>query len=147
MAVGDLVLEIAEPVSVAWSLRWVVVFEGFLQPVSVVSATIGALGPVGHDDVRVTVRVFTVRPMRVLDHLDEPVGMRIRAEIMPVDVLVIVPVRHRPMLPAEGRSGQTAPGEQEPHQPRRRPHQQRPRLGDRLIERARLDHRRLQPIE
>ena len=147
MAVRDLVLEIAQAVTVPSGRGRMLMLEGFLQPVSVVCATIGALGPVGHDDVRVTVRVFTVRPMRVLDHLDEPVGMRIRAEIMPMDVLVIVPVRHRPMLPAEGRSGQTAPGEEEPHQPRRRPHQERPRLGDRLIERARLDHRRLQPIE
>jgi len=109
-------------------------FEGLFQSMPVVGAAVDALGPVGHDDVRVTVRVFTVRPMRVLDHLDEPVGMRIRAEIVPVDVLVIVPVRHRPMLPAGGRSGQAAAGEEQPHQARRRPHQQRPRLGDRLIE-------------
>ena len=111
-----------------------VVLERFLQPVPVVSPAIGALGPVGHDDVGVTVRVFTVRPVRVLDHLDEPVRMRIRPEIMSVDVLVIVPVRHRPMLPAGRRRAQPAAGEELPHQPRRRPRQQRPRLRDRLIE-------------
>lgn len=132
VAVRDLVLEVAKPMSVPWSLRWVVVLEGFPQPVSVVSPAIDALGPVGHDDVGVTVRVFTVRPVRVLDHLDEPVRMRIRAEIMSVDVLVIVPVRHRPML--RECSAQPAAGEELSHQPRRRPHQQRPRLRDRLIE-------------
>jgi hypothetical protein len=47
----------------------------------------------------------------MLDHLDEAVDMRIRAEIMAVDVLVIVPVGHRPMLPVEGRSDQAAAGE------------------------------------
>ena len=110
MAVGDLMLEIAEPVTVALRLRQVVVLEWFLQPVSMVCATIGALGPVGHDDVRVSVRVFTVRPMRVLDHLDEPMDMRIRAKVMTVNVLVIVPVRHRPMLIRRWPLGQTAAG-------------------------------------
>ncbi len=98
MSVGDLMLQIPEPVTVPWSLGRVVVLEGFLQSVSMVRATIGALGPVRHDDVRVTVTIVTVRPMRMLDHLDEPMDMRIRAKIMTVNVLVIVPVRHRPML-------------------------------------------------
>jgi hypothetical protein len=110
VAVGDLVLEIPEPMSVPWGLRRVVVLEGLLQTVSVVCATIGALGPVGHDDVRVSVWVFTVRPMRVLDHLDEPMGMRIRAKVMTVNVLVSVPVRHRPMLIRRSAISQTAAG-------------------------------------
>src|SRR5260370_689372 len=94
-------LEIPQAVSVPWSLRRVVVLEGFLQPMPVVGATVGALGPVGHDDVRVTVGLVTAPAVRMLDHLDQPVDMRIRAKIMPVDVLVIVPVRHRAMLPVD----------------------------------------------
>jgi len=65
---------------------------------AVVCAPVGALGPVGHDDVRVTVRVFAVRPVRMLDHLDQPVDMRIGAKVMTVNVLVVVPVWHSPML-------------------------------------------------
>ena len=72
--------------------------ERFLQPVPVIRTSIGALGAVRHDDVGVTVTVVTVRSMRVLDHLDEPVDMRIRAEVMTVNVFVVVAVRHRPML-------------------------------------------------
>jgi hypothetical protein len=34
----------------------------------------------------------------MLDHLDEPMDMRVLAKVMTVNVLVIVPVRHRPML-------------------------------------------------
>jgi hypothetical protein len=49
--------------------------------------------------------------MRMLDHLDEPVDMRIRAKIMMVNVLVIVPVGHSPMLPVDAGSGQTAAGQ------------------------------------
>jgi hypothetical protein len=49
--------------------------------------------------------------VRVLDHLDEPVGMRVLAEVMAMDVLVIVPVCHRPMLPVDRRSGQPAAGQ------------------------------------
>jgi len=88
VAVRDLVLEIAQAVTVPSRLRRMLMLEGFFESMPVVRGgrAVGALRPVGHDDVRVTVRIFTVRPMRVLDHLHEPVGMRIRAEIMPVDV-------------------------------------------------------------
>jgi hypothetical protein len=83
--------------------------ERFFQSMPVVgSGAVGALRPVGHDDVRVTMRLVTVRPVGMLDHLDKPVDMRIRAKVMAVNVLVIVPVRHRPMLQVDGRSGQTA---------------------------------------
>lgn len=111
MAVGDLMLEIAEPVAVPGRLRRVVVLKGFPQPMSMVCVTVGPLGPVGHDDVGVTVGVLTMCPMRVLDHLDEPVDMRIRTKIVAVNVLVIVPVRHRPMLQGGARSDQAAAGQ------------------------------------
>jgi hypothetical protein len=111
VAVGDFMLEIAQAVSVPWRLRRVVVLEGFLQPVPVLAAVVGPLGTVGHDDVRVTVRVFTVSAVRVLDHFDEPVDMRVLAEIVAVDVLVFVSVCHRAMLPGDARSGQAPAGQ------------------------------------
>ena len=111
VAVGDLMLEIAEPMAVPGRLRRMLMLERFTQPMPVVCVTIGPLGPVGHDDVGVTVGVFTMRSMRVLDHLDEPVDMRIRTKIVAVNVLVIVPVRHRPMLQGDARSGQAAAGQ------------------------------------
>jgi hypothetical protein len=149
VAVRDLVLEIAQAVPVPSRLRRMLMLEWFFESMPVVGGdgAVGALRPVGHDDVGVTVRLFTMRPVRVLDHFDEPVDMRVRTEFVAVNILVIVPVRHRPMLQVDGRSGQPASGQQQPHHPRRRPHQQRPRLGDRLIERAGLDDGRLQPIE
>ena len=82
--------------------------EGFFQSMPVVGGDVGALGPVGHDDVGVTVRCVTMRPMRMLDHLEEPMDMRVLAKSMTVNVLVVVPVGHGPMLPIDGRSGQTA---------------------------------------
>ena len=113
--------------------------ERFFQPVPVAGATVGALGAVGHDDVRVTVRRFTGSTVRMLDHFDEPMDMRVRAKVMTVNVLVIVPMRHRPMLIGRSVLSQTAAGQHQPHQTGCRPHQQRPGLGDRLIERAGLD--------
>jgi hypothetical protein len=87
----------------------VVVLERFLQTVPV-GAAAGALGPVGHDDVGVTVTVVAMRPMRVLDHLDQPVRMRICAKVMTVNVLVGVAVRHSPDVSARVRSGQMPAG-------------------------------------
>jgi hypothetical protein len=46
----------------------------------------------------------------MLDHLDEPVDVRIRAKVMSVNVLVSVPVRHRAMLIGCRTLGQTAAG-------------------------------------
>lgn len=110
MAVRGLVLEIAQTVPVP-SRRRVLMLEGFFQSMPVVRIAVGALGPVRHDDVRVTVRLFTGRPVRMLDDLHQPVDMRIRAKIMMVNVLVIVPVGHSPMLPVDAGSGQTAAGQ------------------------------------
>jgi hypothetical protein len=85
--------------------------ERFFQSMPVAGATVGPLRPVGHDDVRVTVRLLTGRPVRMLDHLDQAVEMRFLAKIMTMDVLVIVAVAHRPMLPVGVRSGQAAAGQ------------------------------------
>ena len=110
MTVGDLVLEITKRVTVPLCRGRVIVLEWFLQPVPVVGATVGALRSVRHDDVGVTVAVVTMRPMCMLDHLDQPVDMRIRAKVMSVNVLVIVPVRHRAMLIGCRTLGQAASG-------------------------------------
>ena len=110
MAVGDLVLKIAEAMAVLPRLRAVIVLERLSQAVPVLSAP-GALGPVGHDDVGVAMGLVTRSTVCVLDDFHQAVGMRVLAELMAVDVLVIVPVRHRPMLPAEVRCGQTAAGQ------------------------------------
>ena len=40
-----------------------------------------------------------------------PAMARARTKIVAVNVLVIVPVRHRPMLQVKGRSGQAASGQ------------------------------------
>jgi hypothetical protein len=105
VAVGDLVLEIAQAMAVLHRLRCVIVLEGLAQPMPVVGSRVSTLGPVGHDDVRVTVRLFTGSAVRVLDNLHQPVDMRILAEVMAMQVLLTVPVRHRPMLPVGVRCG------------------------------------------
>ncbi len=104
MAVGDLVLEISEAMAVLPRLRGVVVLEGLAQPVPVLRPC-GPLGPVGHDDVCVTMGLINGSTVSVLDDLHQAVGMRVLAEVMVVDVLLIVPVRHRPMLPVDVRCG------------------------------------------
>lgn len=108
VAVGGLVLEIPQTVPVAPRFGLMLVLKWFSQPVPVMGAVAGPLGVVGHDDVRVTVRLFTGAAVCMLDDLHQPVSMRIRPKIMPVDVFVIVPVRHRPILQVDGRSGQAA---------------------------------------
>jgi len=144
VAISDLVLKIAEAMAMPPRPRGVIVLERLAQPMPVIRCAVGTLGPVGHDDVRVTVRLLTGGTVRMLDDLHQPVDMRILAEVMAVDILVIVPVRHRPRLL---RSGQTAASQEQPHQPGRRRHQQGPRPGDRLIERTGLHQDRLQPVE
>ena len=147
MAVGDLVLKIAQAMAVPPGLRGVIVLEGFAQPMSVVRPPISTLGLVGHDDVRMTMRLLPGGTVCVLDDLHQAVDVRILAEVVAVDVLLIVPVRHRPMLPVAVRRGQRAADQDQPHHAGRCGNQQGPRLGDRLIERAGFYHRRFQPIE
>jgi hypothetical protein len=111
VAVRDLVLEIAQAVTVPSRLRRMLMLEGFFESMPVVrgSRAVGALRPVGHDDVGVPVRLFTRGSVGMLDHLDQPVDMRIRSKIMAVNVLVIVPVRHRPMLQVDGLQARRRP--------------------------------------
>jgi len=93
MAVRDLVLEIAQAVTVASRLGRMLMLEGFFESMPVAGGgAVGALRPVGHDDVGVTMRLLTGRPVGMLDHLDQPVDVRICTKIVAVNVLVIVPV-------------------------------------------------------
>jgi hypothetical protein len=117
VGICDLVLEIAQAVPMTPRLGRMVVLEGFFEAMPVAGA-VGALRPVGHDDVGVTVRLLSRAAVRVLDHFDEPVDVRILAEVMAMDVFVVVPVRHRPMLPVDRRA-ETAAGQEQPDQPRR----------------------------
>ena len=147
VAIGQLVLQIAQAMAVAPGLRGVIVLEGLAQPMPVVRPPVSTLGPVRHDDVRVIVQLLPGGTVRVRDDLHQAVDMRIIAEVMAVEVLVIVRVRHRPMLPVAVRCGQTVAGQEQPHHAGRRGDQEGPRLSDRFIQRAGLYHRRLQPIE
>ena len=74
VAVGELVLEIAQAMAVLPRLRGVIMRERLFQPVPVVIA-ISARRSVGHDDMRVSVRLFTGRPVRVLDDLHQAVDV------------------------------------------------------------------------
>ena len=75
MAVRDLVLEIAEAVPVPSRFRRMLMLKGFFQSMPMVGGAVGTLRPVGHDDVGVTVRLLTGRPVGMLDHLDQPMDM------------------------------------------------------------------------
>jgi len=145
--VGHLVLEIAQAMPVPPRLQGVIMLEGFREPMPMIASPVSTLGWVGHDDVRVTVRLLPGGTVRVLDNLHQAVGMRFLAEVMAMDILVSVPVRHRPMLPVDVRCGQTAAGQEQPHHAGRCGDQEGPRLSDCLVQRAGLYHSRLQPIE
>ena len=75
MAVGDLVLKIAEAMAVPPRLRGVIVLEGLAQPMSVVRPPLSTLGLVGHDDVGVTMRLLPGGTVCVLDDLHQAVNM------------------------------------------------------------------------
>jgi hypothetical protein len=105
--VRHFVLKITQAMAMAPRLGRVVMLEGLLQLMPVFDSAGRALRAVGHDDVRVTVGLVTGPTVRVLDDLDQSVDVRILAEVMAMDVLVIVPMRHRPML-----RGQTPAGEE-----------------------------------
>jgi len=89
-----MVLEFAEPMPMGWSLGGVLVFERLLEPMTMMAPVWGRLRRRGHDDVGVTVERRAVRPMHVLDDLEQPVDVGFRIMGMTVQVLVIVPMRH-----------------------------------------------------
>jgi len=77
-----------------WSVDGVLVLERLLEPMTMMAPVWGRLSRRGHDDVRVAVARRTVRPMHVLDDLEQPVHVGFRIMGMTVQVLVIVPMRH-----------------------------------------------------
>lgn len=98
VAITFFVLDLPKLVTVPRILRGMVVLEGCLQPMPVRRCLTGALGGCGHDDVRMAVAIVAVSPVGMLDHLDEAVPVGRRVEGVTVEVLVIVAVRHPPIL-------------------------------------------------
>ena len=80
--------------------------EGRLEPVAMLRWLPGALRGGGHDDVRVIVAIIAMRAVRVLDDFDQTVPVRRGIEVVPVEVLVIVAMRHAAIL--GGRASLTA---------------------------------------
>jgi len=125
-----------------------VVFERRLQPMTVLRGLSGLLIRRGHDDVRVIVAIVAVSPVRMLDHLDEAVPVRRGVEGVTVEVFIVVAVRHGAILGGQARRlAQATTRQYQPHQAGRRPHQEGPRLGNRVVEGAGFDQGRLESVE
>jgi len=92
VAIGLVVLDVAQRMPMRCAAGRVVVVEGRLQPVAVVALLACRFGWRRHDDVAVA--LGAVGAMRVLDDLQQPVPVRFRIMVMTVLVLVIVPMRH-----------------------------------------------------
>src|SRR4029077_7744249 len=104
------VLDLPELMPVPWILRGMFVLERGCQPMTVLRGRAPRLRRRRHDDVRVVVAIVAMRAVRMLDHLDEAVPMGCGVEGVPVEVLIVVAVRHAAIL--GGRAGA---------HPRRRP--------------------------
>jgi len=126
-----MVFEVAERMPMRRARGRVIVLGRRLQAMAMVAFIPGRLRERRHDDMGVAVAVGAVGAMRMLDDLEEPVRVRFRIIVMTVLVLVIVPMRHVWML---GQRPPARPGQDQPQRPGRRPHQQRPRLRDGLLE-------------
>jgi len=114
----------------------VVVLERLLETMTMMTAILDGLRRRRHHDVRMAVAVVAMGAMRVLDDFEQPVHVGFRIVVMTVLVLVIVPMRHLSML------GQRlwAPADQhQAHRASGRLNQQRPGLGDGLLQGTRLD--------
>src|SRR5256885_14933907 len=92
-------------------LRSMIMLEGLAQPMSVVRPPISTLRLVGHDDVRVTMRLLPGGTVCVLDDLHQAVDVRILAEVVAAGGLLLLPVRHRPTVPLAGWRGGAAAGQ------------------------------------
>src|SRR5256885_11838122 len=89
-------------------LRSMIMLEGLAQPMSVVRPPISRLRPVGHDDVRVTMRLLPGGTVCVLDDLHQAVDVRILAEVVAVGALLTLAARHTPTVTVAGRCGHRA---------------------------------------
>ena len=96
--IGAVVLEVAQLVTMRPTGRRMVVFERFLEPMTVMPLVRSRLRRRRHHDVRVTVPVGVVGAVGMLDDFEQAVHVRLRIMRMTVLVLVIVPMRHGSML-------------------------------------------------
>ena len=94
MAIGCVVLEVAERMTMRRGGGWVFVLERRLQPVTMAAFAPGRFRARRHHDMGVAVAVAAMGAMGVLDHLEQPVDVRFRFMLVSVLVLVIVPVGH-----------------------------------------------------
>jgi len=131
VAIGVVVFEVAERVTMSRARGRVLVLERRAQPMAMVSLILGRLRRCRHHDMGVVVAVCAVGAMRVLDDLEQPVHVRFRIMVMTVLVLVIVPMRHRSIL------GQRLPAhadQDQPQGPSARSHKQGACLRDGPLE-------------
>jgi hypothetical protein len=94
VAIGCVVLEVAERMTMRRAGGWVFVLEGRLQPVTMAAFAADRFRARRHHDMGVAVAVAAMGAMAVLDHLEQPVDVRFRLMLVSVLVLVVVPVRH-----------------------------------------------------
>jgi hypothetical protein len=143
VAVGLVVLEVAERMAMRPMVIRVIVFERLLQPMTMMAPVRGRLHGRGHHDMRVIVLVVAVGAVGVFDDFEQAVQVGFRIVVMTVLVLVIVPMRHLSMLgqrPAPARDDQ-------PNHSGGRSDQQRAGSRDRLLERTGLNDRCHQAVE
>ena len=108
-----------------------VVLERLLETMTMMTSIRDGRRRRRHHDVGMAVAVVAMGAVRVLDDFQQPVHVEFRIVVMTVLVLVIVPMRHLSML------GQRlwAPADQhQAHRPGGRLNQQRPGLGDGLLQ-------------
>jgi hypothetical protein len=94
VAIGSVVLEVAERMTMRRTGGWVLVLERRLQPVTMAAFAAGRFGARRHHDMGVAVAVAAMGAMGVLDHLEQPVDVRFSLMLVAVLVFVIVPVGH-----------------------------------------------------
>ena len=131
LAIGVVVFEVAERMTMRRARGRMVVLERRLQPMAMLPVILGLLRRGRHHNVGMAVAVCPVGAMRVLDDLEQPVRVRLRIVVVTVLVLVIVPMRHGSML------GQRPPAhtdQDQPQGPGGCSHQERARLRDGLFE-------------
>src|SRR5256885_14071563 len=95
-------------------LRSMIMLEGLAQPMSVVRPPISTFRLVGHDDVRVTMRLLPGGTVCVLNDLHQAVDVRIVAEVVAVGGLPLLPGRPKPLFSLAGRRGRTAAAQGQP---------------------------------
>jgi hypothetical protein len=94
VAIGCVVLEVAERMTMRRAGGWVLVLERRLQSVTMTAFAPGRFRARCHHDVGMAVAIAAMGAMGVFDHLEQPVDVRFSLMLVAVLVLVIVPVGH-----------------------------------------------------